>query len=98
MLFDSESFSSEFLKEYPCVLIFSTNVYVKFVLGATMFQISQIISHADEVDKFLIFHVIVIMTIFIYMSLSNYIGQEITDVNNEIFIIALVKVLYMIQT
>ncbi|KAH0944529.1 Or9e41 [Eciton burchellii] len=57
-------------------------------LTLNLFRIFQIISHTDEIDKFLIFHVAVIITIFIYISLGHYIGQEITDVNNEVFFIA----------
>jgi len=39
----------------------------------------------EETDELLSFHIIHIMLILSYMFIGNYVGQKITDYNNDIF-------------
>ncbi|XP_026828943.1 odorant receptor 4-like isoform X2 [Ooceraea biroi] len=53
-------------------------------LSLHLFQIFQLVSHKGDIVEILI-HFLFITAIFMYMFLSNYAGQEVTDNYNRIF-------------
>ncbi|KAH0949524.1 Or9e74CTE, partial [Eciton burchellii] len=67
--------------------MFSFTLISVVCLSLHFFQLFQLISHKNDAGKFLI-HFLYMIAIFIYMFLSNYAGQEITDHHNHIFITA----------
>ncbi|XP_025270105.1 uncharacterized protein LOC109610097 [Camponotus floridanus] len=54
-------------------------------LSLSFFQIFQIISIGGNIKEF-IFPIIIMLVIMIYMFLANYLAQDITDHNNDIFV------------
>ncbi|KAH0944525.1 Or9e45 [Eciton burchellii] len=78
-----ELFRSNF--ERTC---FVTIVITVCCLSLNLFRVFQIISDADETNASLILHIAVIIAVFLCISVGHYIGQKITDDNNEIFFTA----------
>ncbi|KAH0944522.1 Or9e49 [Eciton burchellii] len=81
----------EFAKYFICNFegsVFILVVMTVFCLSLNIFRIFQITLHADETDELLILHIVVTMVILSYMFIGNYVGQKITDYNNDIFFTA----------
>jgi len=68
-------------------MIIKKVLYIIYINYGIIFQLFQLISYENDIGKFLI-HLLYMIVIFIYMFLSNYAGQEITDHHNRIFITA----------
>ncbi|KAH0945577.1 hypothetical protein HN011_003191 [Eciton burchellii] len=65
-----------------CLIIFGVTS-----LSLNLFRISQIISFGDNVTK-IAPHIFYAMIVILYMFIANYLGQELTDHNKEIFFAA----------
>ncbi|XP_014478944.1 PREDICTED: uncharacterized protein LOC106746663 [Dinoponera quadriceps] len=56
-------------------------------LSLNLFQVLQIISFGGNMDE-LYQHIVYIIIIILYMFLTNYLGQEIADHNDRVFVTA----------
>ncbi|KAH0944519.1 Or9e38 [Eciton burchellii] len=67
--------------------IFLLIIVIVCSLSLNLFRIFQMVSH-DEIDEILILHVVIVTVMLLYMFIGNYAGQEITDHNDHVFIVA----------
>ncbi|XP_011695543.1 PREDICTED: odorant receptor 4-like [Wasmannia auropunctata] len=53
-------------------------------LSLNLYGITEVTSFEDDIEQFLT-HLIVVIAVFLYFFVLNYIGQEVTDHNSHVF-------------
>ncbi|XP_032687821.1 putative odorant receptor 71a [Odontomachus brunneus] len=78
------SFCEFMVSRFKFTLCFSGILDV-ICLSFNMFQVFQIVTFGGKIEEFML-HLAYIIPILVYMFIINYLGQEITDHNNNIFL------------
>ncbi|KAH0946914.1 hypothetical protein HN011_007451 [Eciton burchellii] len=79
----SELLISRFDTSYFCLTILSV-----IALSLNLFQIFQIVTSDDDNVMEILIPMILVTILIMYIFLANYIGQNVTDHNNEVYIAA----------